>query len=336
LWERLVKGSFEQAREFYERAIAIDDSYAPAFAGLAGLHALQYTFLTDPRELELAANYARRAILLDPHNGNAHVWLSYALWRNHRDAEAIEEADRASRFPASAHYGHYFAACTLLSQNRLAEALKRYQQAVDIDQSHGFAWLGLGWTHAELGHFAEAAWCLEKGIAHESSVGQRVTAGVDGYLGELLRRNGRLDEARLHCLKGVATAEASDHMYRDTFRAVGLCSLGRTALDQNDVEAARAAFTQVRLQIEGRPRALGGGHLLVQALAGLARCGDSRAWEEAIVLLNDRKGFNFSWFWLCTEDVTLNELGRAALALGREDEGRALLKRAAAAAAPRA
>ena len=158
------------------------------------------------------------------------------------------------------------------------------------------------------------------------------TSGVAGYLGECLRRLGNLDEARARCLEGLASVERSDFMYRDTFRGVGLCALGRTALEQKDAPAAQAAFAQAVSHLRGRPRSLGGGHLLVQALAGLARAGGgSGPFEEGLALWGARTGHDFSFMWICTEDVTLLELARAAAAIGKASEAAGLFERACAA-----
>ena len=114
------------------------------------------------------------------------------------------------------------------------------------------------------------------------------------------------------CLAGIEAAERSDHMYRDTFRAISLCALGRTALDQGDTAAAHAAFTQVIAHIKGRERTLGGGHLLVQALAGLARAGDGpQALAEARHLFEHRERFNFSTLWTCDDATSQRELDAA-------------------------
>ena len=121
-------------------------------------------------------------------------------------------------------------------------------------------------------------------------------------------------------------------MYRDTFRGVGLCALGRTALEQGDAEAAHAAFTQAAAHLRGRPRALGGGHLLVQAMAGLSRAGDgAAALDEAVALFASRRGYSFDMMWVCDEGVTLLELSRAAAAAGRAAQAAELRTRAVAA-----
>src|SRR4030095_15671105 len=134
-------------------------------------------------------------------------------------------------------------------------------------------------------------------------------------LGDRVRRPGARERARAACLRGLLAVERSDNMYRDTFRGVSLCALGRTALEPADARAARAAFTQAVAHLRGRPHALGGGHLLVQALAGLFRAGDgSGTLDEALGLFERRQGYSFDVMWVCTEGVTLLELSRASAA----------------------
>jgi hypothetical protein len=128
----------------------------------------------------------------------------------------------------------------------------------------------------------------------------------------------------------VDEVERYDHMYRDTNRVVSLVALGRTAMQQSDPATARAAYGQAIAHVQGRQRTLGGGWLVVQAQAGLARAGDGHAlYVEASRLLQARDKFDFSWFWLCTEENTLLDLSRAAHALGLSDDARTLRQQAA-------
>jgi hypothetical protein len=138
-----------------------------------------------------------------------------------------------------------------------------------------------------------------------------------------------LAEARALALAGLEAVEASDFMYRDSFRGTCLCVLGRTAIQQDDLEAARTAFDQAVQHHRGRPHALGGGHLLVQALAGLARAGGGTSpLDDALDLFERRQGFNFSYLVWCTDDVSLLELARAAHRLGQTQRADSLLERA--------
>ena len=312
LFQRLERGTFDQARELYERAIAQEPNHARALSGLAGLHAMRFTFTTDTGELEKAAEYANRAIAADPHLADPHVWLGYAFMRWNRMDEALAAELRAAELDPDNGYPPYFAGCTFQFQGRSAEALPFFQRAITREPPHGFAWLALGSAHQALGNMNECLWCVDRAIALESVPGAAPTAGASGFLGECLRLAGRLQEARAACVAGIEAAERSDHMYRDTFRAISLCALGRTALDQGDTAGAHAAFTQAVAQIKGRDRTLGGGFLLVQALAGLARAGDGvKSLEEAVRLYRRRERFNFSLLWTCDEPTTERDLAAA-------------------------
>jgi serine/threonine protein kinase/Tfp pilus assembly protein PilF len=319
LFHQLAKGTFEQARELFEETIARESGHAPALAGLSAVHAMRFTFTTDPRELAMAADYAQRAIAADESLGEPHIWLGYALWRQWKVEEAFREEESAMKLDPANPFGPYFAGWCRISAGRPAEALRLFQRAIEVDKQHGWSWLGVGFSHAELGQFSEARWSLEQAVALEKKLPQSPTIGVSGYLGECLRRMGDAAGARSRCLEGLEAVEKSDHMYRDTFRAICLCVLGRAALDEGDVPAARAAFAQAIAHLRGRPRALGGGHLLVQALAGLSRAGEpGEHLNEALRLFDTQRGFDFSYLWLCSDDVTTAELKRAREAVGRE------------------
>jgi hypothetical protein len=108
-------------------------------------------------------------------------------------------------------------------------------------------------------------------------------------------------------------------MYRDTHRGAALIVLGRCALDERDREAAAAAFGQAAAHLQGRPRALGGGHLLVQALAGWAMAiGSKERLDEALHLARARHTGHFGWAFFASEIETRVQLALAAASLGHE------------------
>jgi serine/threonine protein kinase/tetratricopeptide (TPR) repeat protein len=320
LWQRLEKGSLDQAGELYRRAIAIQPSYAPALSGLAALHAMRFPFTTDTRDLHTAVEYARRAIDADPQYADPYVWLGYAHWRDGRADEALAAELRALELEPDLAYAEYFAGCIEAFRGRYAEAIPHLQRTIALDPQHGFAWLGLSMSHLGSGNVDEARWCAERAVALEHQSSTSTTAGARVYLAECLRLSGDLPGARQACLNGLDDIERSDHMYRDTFRCIGLGVLGRTALDQGDAAAAGAALHQVLAHLAGRERTLGGGFLAAQAMAGLARAGEGGSWlEDALRLFARRERFNFAVAFLCSDESTLIELARAALHVGSPD-----------------
>jgi serine/threonine protein kinase/tetratricopeptide (TPR) repeat protein len=327
LWQRLEKGTMDEARELYERAIAIDPHYAQALAGLAAVHAMRFPYTTDPADLEKAIAYARRAIAENPNLSDAYAWLSYGLMRQQRFTEALEVALHGHALDPDQPYPPYFAGCIHYFSGRLEAAVPLLQRAIAAAPTHAFAWMVLGNVHTSLANFSAARWCFERALSFEHPDAAGPTAGVAAQIAECLRLEGRREEARRSCLDALETIERSDHMYRDTFRASALCCLARIAFDQGDLPAARAALQQVVAHVQGRDRMLSGGHLMVQALAGLARAGDGKVrLDEAHTLWRMRTRFDFS-HGFSGDATTLTALGLAARALCLP-ESRALLQQA--------
>lgn len=332
LVERLSKGAVDQARDLLDRAVAIDPSYVPALVALANAYGFRSIATTNPDDLDRALHFADRALAIDPENSEAYTWRGYALMRQTRFAEAAVAYRRASELDPTNAKSHYFAGVSALFFGRISDALPLLQRAVDLDAHAGMLWLALGAAHLSLCQRVEAKYSFGRARDLELDPGPvrfGPTAGADAYIAEVLRIEGHLDTARDHALKGLESAERSDHAYRDTFRAYALVVLGSTALDQSDLEAARAAFGQVLAQAQGRPRTRSCGQLVVRALAGLAVTnGDVRLFQEACRLYNARETYNFEPFQGALEHQSLDELARAAQALGRPDQARELCTRA--------
>jgi tetratricopeptide (TPR) repeat protein len=281
--------------------------------------------------LEVAAEYARRAIEADPSSAESMNWLGYAQLKLGRLEAADDAWKRARELDPSFFFPYYFGAGLALSKGKADEALGLMQRAVELGPRLSYPIWALACLHMQMGHYDEALWTFERTATVDHAAGEAAHwPGYDGFHGECLRRVGRLDEARARCLLALEDVEKSDHMYRDTNRVVCLVALGRTALQQGDTAAARAAYGQAIAHVHGRHRTLGGGWLVVQALAGLASAGDGQSsYTDALRLYRQRDQFDFSWFPLCTDDITLLDLSRAAGVLGRVADSRILRERAA-------
>jgi serine/threonine protein kinase/tetratricopeptide (TPR) repeat protein len=332
LIERISKGSLDDARGLLERTLAADERNAEALSALATTHALRAIATTDPADYDRALAAADRAIAIDPSRVKAHVWKGYALAVQGRMDEAAQSYDRAIELDPSDTEALYFASgIHLMSPAAFSpeKALLLLQRAVEIDESQGMWWLALGTAHRWLSQSREAIYSFTRAQKLEGTPARFGTAGAAAYVGEMLRLDRRLEEARRHALLGIEAAERSDHAYRDTFRAHGLTVLGRVALDQRGLSAAQAAFNQVLAQARGRPRTRSCGHFVVQALCGLARVTESSAlFDEARTLFERQETYNFGTFYGALNGDTLFELAAAARVLGRAHDADALQARA--------
>jgi tetratricopeptide (TPR) repeat protein len=337
LIDKVGKGSLEDARVLLEQALAIEPHYVDAQTSLAGTFALRSISTGDPDDLRRALELVESSLALEPLHAWSHVWKAYVLMRLGRVDEAGPAFARAIALNPRHAEAHYFAAALLLWSGRPAGALPLIQRAVALDATASMWWLCLGATHLQLDERAAARYGFERALALEGGPGRVPCAGAAAYVGEVLRLDGRLDEARGQAQAGIEAAERSDHMYRDTFRAFGLAVLGRVAVDRGDMAGAQAAFEQVLAQVRGRPRTRGCGHLVVQALSGLARASGARApFEDALALVESPHTYSFEAFYGATLADSLLELAEAARALGLASDAGALAARAHAAGSQRA
>jgi len=280
---------------------------------LAWAYGFRSIATTSRADVDKALEYADRAISVDPLNAEAHMWRGYALLRTNEYAEAARACLRASELAPAEAAAPYFAGSALLFGERAAEALPWLQRSLDLESNVGMGWLALGSAHLSLQQLLEARYSFTRAQEMEERAVRFPTAGAAAYTAEVFRLEGQLDDARRCALEGLESAERSDHAYRDFFRGHALVVLGRTAMDQNDVSAARAAFHQLLAQARGRPRTRSCGHLVVRALAGLAlvdRCVDSVA--EAHRVFVAQETYNFEPFFGALIEQTRLELAAAS------------------------
>lgn len=324
------RGAFDQAQRLFEEAVRLDPRFAQALAGLAQISALRYTYTSEPGVLDAALAYAQRAIEARATLAEAYVWLGYAHHRLGNLAASDMALARCRELDPREVFGFYFGVGGEHWRRDHNRSLELLQRAVALDPQFGLGWWGLGSIHLELGRYPEAGACFERCSRLNTVRDEAAVPGVEGYWAESLRLRGDLQAARLMCLAGLDAVEKSDFMYRDTIRVFCLVTLGRTAADQGDLDAARAAFRQAIGHVSGRPGTLAGGMLSVQALACLARIDlDDAAYEDAVASYAARARHDFSWLWLCDDARTCTDLAAAAQLLSRRADAQHFLERAA-------
>jgi serine/threonine-protein kinase len=132
--EYLAHGSHEQrrnAKSYFEKAIAMDPGYAPAYAGLADFYWAMAEI--DPREaMPLARSNAIRALELDPQLAKAHTTLaSIYFYADFNWQGADEEYRRALDLFPNDPDGHAMYSVFLAAMGRSEESLahaRRYQE----------------------------------------------------------------------------------------------------------------------------------------------------------------------------------------------------------------
>jgi len=131
-----TRAAVEESIVYFDHAIRLDPTFAPAYVGLA----ISYNDLgtvsvgAPPEEMRpKAASAARKALALDPDLVEAHVLLANVLQEQFHWAEAEAEYRRALQLSpndADAHAGFAF---WLLSQGRTDEAMTWEQRGRELD-----------------------------------------------------------------------------------------------------------------------------------------------------------------------------------------------------------
>jgi TolB-like protein/Flp pilus assembly protein TadD len=209
----------------FQRAIASDPGFAPAYAGLASTYAIrsvQFPGGHPPDELAKLRAAADRAIEIDPILPEAYEALAMADARDGHWSAAEEEFREAIKTdPHEARTRAEFAMWFLSVLGRSDEAIEQAQRAEIDDPLASDVQLALAWCLMQAGRFREAERHCEKlgadvhlrgqclgrarfgqgrttdGItALRASAGEMFNPQTLGFLGYALARSGQRDEAR--------------------------------------------------------------------------------------------------------------------------------------------
>ena len=194
-YDLFVKGQYlrernpEEAKRFYERAIARDPRFAAAYAAMADTWLLlgRYTNAPPQQPFENARAAAQKAIAIDPSLGDAHRALAsvYAdhLWR-WDDAE--REYHRALELNPNDAVAHHQYGYLLLLRRRFDEAVAQCRRAVELDPVSPLIAAGYGLILRFSGRHEEAIRHLTEALRVH-----RNAPGINLHLGMALANSGR-------------------------------------------------------------------------------------------------------------------------------------------------
>jgi adenylate cyclase len=168
LMSRLTRSANAQARDLFERAIALDPNYAPAYVGLGTvdlISVLQGWTQFPGEALERAGDLARKAIELDDLNPAAHALLGDLTVRSGDYDRARDELRRAIELNGSDAESYAHLVAVLLWRGDIAgaiaagELLSQFQP--DIPVATGFE-LGVAYILGDRGE--DAVRILERAV----------------------------------------------------------------------------------------------------------------------------------------------------------------------------
>src|SRR5438093_76924 len=215
-----------KAAELFNKAIEIDQRFAPAYAGLASLHSHGGAYLAgaevgdralarkwadkalelDPTLAEThaalgwldssdwnwkgAEEHYKRAIELNPSYATAHTWYSQFLASMRRFEEAVAQSQIAMRLGPADPDSITHAAFAYLAARRIDQAIAYWQSVLELDPNYWGAHTFLGRAYVKKGMYKEGIAALERTIELRGREGIAL-----GTLANAYAKAGRRDEA---------------------------------------------------------------------------------------------------------------------------------------------
>jgi TolB-like protein/DNA-binding winged helix-turn-helix (wHTH) protein len=135
-WNRRNGAGVKAGREFFQRALDLDATYAPAWAGLAEtlVHAGVWGIVPENEAFPKAKAAALRAIGIDGQLAAPHTALGYVQGWYERDHQAAEASfRRALDLSPGYSWGRERLASYLSALGRHQEAIREYRRALELD-----------------------------------------------------------------------------------------------------------------------------------------------------------------------------------------------------------
>jgi tetratricopeptide (TPR) repeat protein len=193
-WYKRTPDAFQKATGHFERAIAEDAGFAPAYVGLADCHAVSawYGGLVVAEATAKAESLARKALGIDPELGEAHATLAFikgAFEWNWTESE--RGFQRAFQFNPNYAIGRfwYFGWC-LAPTGRLDEAFDELRRGLEAEPLLPNMHVGTGCFWMFRRNYGEAVKAFQ--VALELNPNFPLALG---YLGEIYCHQGKYEQA---------------------------------------------------------------------------------------------------------------------------------------------
>jgi TolB-like protein/Tfp pilus assembly protein PilF len=205
-----------QARQLWEKAVALDPEYAEAYAWLGRTYQWEwgYRWSADPQTLKQAFELERKALALDDSLPMAHSKLGqfYALQQKYD--QAIAEAEQAIALDPNNAESYFFQASVLNMLGRPGEALGPLAQAMRLNPHYPPMYLSeLGKAYYGVGRHAEAITTLTEAKKRSPSFGDVHLILALSYLGQWLSQEGPANQTLEPALTAARRSLALNDSY---------------------------------------------------------------------------------------------------------------------------
>jgi tetratricopeptide (TPR) repeat protein len=271
---RTTKENNVQARQLFEKAIALDPQYANAYTMLGWTYSQEWIWRwgTDAQTLERAFELAHQALAIDDSLPMSHSLLSVSHRHKQQHDRAIAEGERAIALDPNNATSYAFQSEVLNAAGRSEEALKMAEQAIRLNPCFPPYYLFLlGWAYYSNGKHNEAVATLKEVLNRNPNYLVASLFLAATYMDQWLFQQSPDAEVLESALAAVQSVLARDDTNPLSHRILGAVYLCQKQYEQ--------AITEVERAIALDPEEAESYALLAQMLSRLGKA------EEAVAML---------------------------------------------------
>jgi adenylate cyclase len=132
---RMRQQDLDQSRRMFEGAIELDADYAPAWAGLATVHALLYEWWgSNDEDMHRADRASQIAMELAPDLADAHFARGFALSLHRRYDEAQIHFELAARINPNLFDAYYYYGRAAFARGEIERSVELFRKAAEVRQ----------------------------------------------------------------------------------------------------------------------------------------------------------------------------------------------------------
>jgi TolB-like protein/Tfp pilus assembly protein PilF len=285
-WRNFFAPGYERVRDYFQRAVELDPSYAPAYAGLGSYHgfgAAHGILPPDKNWLKVESALKKALTLDDTLAENYHMLAGVELYYK-RDWPAAERAFRhgLELNPSFADMRHHYGICLVLF-GRTEEGLTQMDHARQLDPFFP----GMNLHHARIFFFLRDYDRAMNEFARTLDLHPAYAAAHE-YLGDACEKKGLISEAVTQWIAALnLSGEAQQaKILEQTFVAAGfgaaVRALAQKQLERLEEKTARGDYVPAWHYLIGCVR-LGENE---QAFAWLAKAAEERNWFAFQIKVN--------------------------------------------------
>jgi adenylate cyclase len=241
---RLTKEANEQARQMFEKAVALDPRYALAYTSLGWTYFTEWTFQwnPDPQNIERALELAQKATALDDSVPSSHSLLSLIYLRKHQFEPALAEGEQAIALDPNFANAYSWHAETLIFLGRPTDALEMAKKAIRLNPRYPF-WYAqtLGVAYRMMGRYDEAITAQKEVVLRNPnyfwSYTELANSYLDAWWAQQLQDPQTLERALEAARRAVALNNSS---------SIALSYLSLAYLSKKQYEQAAAEVERMR------------------------------------------------------------------------------------------